>query len=142
MRKNIDLSVKATTAWDSVHLYEAVDIASPSGLNKSTELDVTDPASKERLIRDNVTLFEVFKIGADYDDICYEWVNNYPITFDLAYPYLNEAAKNQAFEHCSCSHFPKNPLRTPRHLHCTKSRQRKSAGSVSRTQRLFWSLVV
>ena len=63
MRKNIDLVVKATTAWDSVHLYEAVDIANPSGLNKSTELDVTDPASKQRLIKENVTLFEVFKIG-------------------------------------------------------------------------------
>ena len=88
LRKNIDLTVKSTTAWDSVHLYEAVDIASPSGLNKSGELDVTDPASKQRLLKDNVSLFDVFKIGAGYDDICNEWVNNYPVTFDLAYPYL------------------------------------------------------
>ena len=29
MRKNIDLAVRSTTASDSVHLYEAVDIASP-----------------------------------------------------------------------------------------------------------------
>jgi triphosphoribosyl-dephospho-CoA synthase len=95
MRKNIDLAVKATTAWDAVHLYEAVDIASPSGLNKSSELDVTDPASKERLIRDNVTLFEVFKLASSYDDICFEWVNNYSITFDLAYPYLMEQVKTK-----------------------------------------------
>ena len=33
-------------------------------------------------------MFEVFKIAADYDDICSEWVHNYPITFDLAYPQL------------------------------------------------------
>ncbi len=88
MRKNIDLAVKSTSAWDSVHLYEAVDIANPSGLGDAPDLDVTDPASKERLLKENVSLFEVFKIASSYDDICYEWVNNYPITFDLAYPYL------------------------------------------------------
>ena len=95
LRKNIDLVVKSTTAWDSVHLYEAVDIASPSGLNEAPDLDVTDPHSKERLIRENVTLFEVFKIASIYDDICNEWVNNYPVTFDLAYPYLMEQLKNK-----------------------------------------------
>jgi triphosphoribosyl-dephospho-CoA synthase len=88
LRKNIDLAVKSTTAWDSVHLYEAVGIASPSGLGDAPDLDVTDPASKERLLKENVSLFEVFKIASGYDDICYEWVNNYPTTFDLAYPYL------------------------------------------------------
>ena len=90
LRKNIDLVIKSTTALDSVNLYEAVDIANPSGLNEAPDLDVTDPNSKERLIKENITLFDVFKIAAAYDDICSEWVNNYPITFDLAYPYLME----------------------------------------------------
>jgi triphosphoribosyl-dephospho-CoA synthetase len=88
LRKNIDSAVKSTTAWDSIHLYEAVGIANPSGLNDAPDLDVTNPASKERLLKENVGLFEVFKIASAYDDICYEWVNNYPVTFDLAYPYL------------------------------------------------------
>ena len=95
LRKNIDLAVKSTTAWDSVHLYEAVDIANPSGLNKAPDLDVTDPQSKERLIKENVTLFEVFRIASAYDDICAEWVNNYPVTFDLAYPYLIKQLKSK-----------------------------------------------
>jgi triphosphoribosyl-dephospho-CoA synthase len=95
LRRNIDLAVKSTTAWDSVHLYEAVDIASPSGLNKAPELDVTDPHSKERLLKENVTLFEVFRIASAYDDICAEWVNNYPVTFELAYPYLAEQLKTK-----------------------------------------------
>jgi triphosphoribosyl-dephospho-CoA synthase len=95
MRQNIDLAVKSTTAWDSVHLYEAVDIASPSGLGDAPDLDVTNPASKERLLKENVSLFEVFKIASDYDDICYEWVHNYPITFDLAYPYLKKYLENK-----------------------------------------------
>jgi triphosphoribosyl-dephospho-CoA synthase len=88
IRKNIDFVVKSSTAWDSVHLYEAVDIASPSGLGKAPDLDVSDPSSKERLLKENVGLFEVFKIAQGYDNICFEWVNNYQITFDLAYPYL------------------------------------------------------
>ena len=41
LRKNIDLTIKSTTAWDSVHLYEAVNIANPSGLNEAPDLDVT-----------------------------------------------------------------------------------------------------
>ena len=95
LRKNIDLVVKSTTACDSVHLYEAVDIANPSGLNDAPDLDVTDPNSKERLLKENVTLFDVFKIASAYDDICVEWVNNYPVTFDLAYPYLMDQLKSK-----------------------------------------------
>jgi triphosphoribosyl-dephospho-CoA synthase len=88
LRENLRLAVESTTAKDAVHLYEAIDIAKPSGLNEASDLDVNDPASKARLIEENVSLFEVFKIAADYDDICSEWVRNFPITFDLAYPYM------------------------------------------------------
>jgi triphosphoribosyl-dephospho-CoA synthase len=95
LRKNIDLAVKSTTALDSVHLYEAVDIANPSGLNDAPDLDVTDPRSKERLIKENVSLYEVYQIASAYDDICFEWVHNYPVTFDLAYPYLMEQLKSK-----------------------------------------------
>ncbi|MGD0643512.1 MAG: triphosphoribosyl-dephospho-CoA synthase [Candidatus Bathyarchaeia archaeon] len=95
LRKNIDLAVKSTTASDSVHLYEAVNIARPSGLNDAPDLDVTDPRSKERLLRENVSLYEVFKIASGYDDVCSEWVRNYPITFDLAYPYLMKQLKSK-----------------------------------------------
>jgi triphosphoribosyl-dephospho-CoA synthase len=95
LRKNIDLIVKATTAQDSVKLYEAIDIANPSGLNGAPDLNVKDPHSKERLIKENVTLFKVFEIAKGYDDICREWVYNYPITFNLAYPYLMKQLKSK-----------------------------------------------
>ncbi len=90
LRRNLDLVVKSTTPLDAVALYEAVDIANPSGLGDAPDLDVTNPDSKVQLIKNNVTLLDVFKIAAGYDDICYEWVNNYPITFDIAYPYLKK----------------------------------------------------
>jgi triphosphoribosyl-dephospho-CoA synthase len=96
LRKNIKLVVESTTAQDAVNLYEAIDIAKPSGLNGAPDLDVKDANSKTRLIRENVSLFEVFKIAAGYDDVCYEWVNNYPISFDLAYPYLVNQLKTKS----------------------------------------------
>jgi len=95
LRRNLDLVVRASSAWDAVHLYEAIDIACPSGLGGAPDLDVTQTDSKKRLIEENVGLFEVFKLAAAYDDICYEWVNNYTLTFDLAYPYLTEQLKNK-----------------------------------------------
>jgi triphosphoribosyl-dephospho-CoA synthase len=95
LRKNIDLTVKSTSALDSVHLYEAVDIANPGGLNEAPDLDISDPRSKERLMRENITLFEVFKIASSYDDVCFEWVHNYHVTFDLAYPYLIEQLESK-----------------------------------------------
>jgi triphosphoribosyl-dephospho-CoA synthase len=88
LRENLRLTVESTTAEDAVHLYEAIDLTKPSGLGGAPDLDVNDPASKARILRENVSLYDVFKIAASYDAICSEWVNNYSITFDLAYPYL------------------------------------------------------
>jgi triphosphoribosyl-dephospho-CoA synthase len=93
LRKNMKLVVEATTALDAVKTYEAIDIAKPSGLNAAPDLDVKAEASKARLLKENVSLFKVFEIASSYDDICYEWVNNYPITFGTAYPYLEEQLK-------------------------------------------------
>jgi triphosphoribosyl-dephospho-CoA synthase len=90
LRKNIDAIIKASTAVDSVNLYEAIESALPAGLNQAPALSVNDPTSKQRLITENVTLYKVFDIAKDYDDICSEWIRNYPITFELAYPYLTE----------------------------------------------------
>ena len=96
LRKNIKLVVESTTAKDAIKLYEAIDIANPSGLNGAPDLDVRASDSKKRIEKENVSLFDVFKIAAGYDDVCYEWVNNYPITFDIAYPELMEQLKTKS----------------------------------------------
>jgi triphosphoribosyl-dephospho-CoA synthase len=95
LRRNIKLAVEATTAEDAVNLYEAIEIAKPSGLNGAPDLDVKASDSKKRIVKGNVSLFDVFRIAAEYDDVCYEWVNNYPITFDMAYPELTEQLKTK-----------------------------------------------
>ncbi len=95
IRKNIKLAVESTTVQDAVDLYDAIAIAKPSGLNEAPDLSVSSAESKTRLVKENVTLFQVFKIAEGYDDICYEWVNNYPISFDTGYPDILEKLKTK-----------------------------------------------
>ncbi|PVX25453.1 MAG: ATP--dephospho-CoA triphosphoribosyl transferase CitG [Candidatus Bathyarchaeum sp.] len=93
LRKNIKVVVESTTPEDAVDVYDAIALVSPGGLNKSKKFDVTDPDSKKQLLDEGVTLFDTFKIASSYDSIASEWVNNYPITFDLGYPYLVKQLK-------------------------------------------------
>ncbi|MCW4002031.1 MAG: triphosphoribosyl-dephospho-CoA synthase [Candidatus Bathyarchaeota archaeon] len=88
LRRNIKVIVESTTPIDAANVYDAIQIAKPSGLRKAPKLDITDPTSKQKIVDEQVALFEVFKIASTYDSIASEWVNNYPITFDLGHPYF------------------------------------------------------
>jgi len=88
LRKKIKVVVESTTPEDAVAVYDAIALVNPGGLNKAAELDVTDPKSKKTIMDEGVTLLDTFKIASSYDSITSEWVNNYPITFDLGYPYF------------------------------------------------------
>jgi triphosphoribosyl-dephospho-CoA synthase len=90
LRENIKVVVESTTPEDAVEVYDAITIVNPGGLGNSPKLDVTDPTSKKKILKERVTLFETFKIASTYDSITSEWVNNYPITFDLGYPYFTK----------------------------------------------------
>ncbi|MDH5376582.1 MAG: triphosphoribosyl-dephospho-CoA synthase [Candidatus Bathyarchaeota archaeon] len=90
LRKNLKLVVESTTPEDAVKVFEAIKIANPSGLGKAPELDIDDPESVNRIVKKNISLYQVFRIASSYDNVCYEWVNDYPITFDVAYPCLME----------------------------------------------------
>jgi triphosphoribosyl-dephospho-CoA synthase len=89
-RKNLKLVVESTTAKDAVNLYEAIEIAKPSGLGKAPDLDLNDSSSRKRIVEEKVSLYEVFKIAEGYDTICSEWTHNYHITFDIAFPSLQK----------------------------------------------------
>ena len=95
LRENLKLVVESTTPEDAVNIYEAIKIANPSGLGKAPRLDVNDPESTNKILAEKTSLFEVFKIAAKYDTICSEWVNGYPVTFDLAYPHLTNQLENK-----------------------------------------------
>jgi len=93
LRKNIKVIVESTTPEDAVEVYDAIALVSPGGLNSSKKLDVTDPASKKKILDEGVTLLDTFEIASSYDSIASEWVHNYPITFDLGYPYFARQLK-------------------------------------------------
>jgi triphosphoribosyl-dephospho-CoA synthase len=93
LRRNLKLIIESTTAQDAVDVYDAITIASPSGLGKRSDMDVNDPTSKERILREKISLFNIFEIAEKYDTICSEYVNNFHITFDLAYPSLSKHLK-------------------------------------------------
>ena len=95
LRKNLKLVVESTTPEDAVSLYEAIRIANPSGLGTAPKLDVNDSDSANIILKEKTSLLQVFKIAEKYDSICSEWVNNYPITFDVAYPSLAKQIKNK-----------------------------------------------
>jgi len=88
LRKNIKMVVESTTPEDAIQTYDAIALVNPGGLNHSKDLDVNDLKSKKKILDQGITLYDTFKIASVYDSIAYEWVNNYPTTFDLGYPYL------------------------------------------------------
>jgi triphosphoribosyl-dephospho-CoA synthase len=88
LRENMKCITESTSAADAVDVYEAIKIAKPSGLGEAPELDVNNSDSINRIVKENITLYQVFKIASAYDRVCSEWISNYPITLEFAYPYL------------------------------------------------------
>jgi triphosphoribosyl-dephospho-CoA synthase len=93
LRKNIKIITESTTPEDAVKVYDAITLVTPGGLNHAEKLDVNDPESKKTILKERITLLDTFKIASSYDSITSEWVNNYPITFELGYPYLTQQLK-------------------------------------------------
>jgi triphosphoribosyl-dephospho-CoA synthase len=96
LRKSLKLVVESTTAKDAVDVYEAIKIANPSGLGRAPDLDINDATATERIMDQKISLYEVFKIAEKYDTICAEWTKNYPVTFDLAYPFLTNRLRSSS----------------------------------------------
>ncbi|MEM1552483.1 MAG: triphosphoribosyl-dephospho-CoA synthase [Candidatus Bathyarchaeia archaeon] len=114
LRQNLKGVVEATTPEDAVAVYEAVRTAKPSGLGKAPDLDVNDPNSIKRIIDEKISLYQVFKIASSYDMVCSEWVNNYRVTFEHAYPMLMRNLKedgdlNTAIIHTFLAILAKHP---------------------------------
>ena len=93
LRENLKLVVESTTPEDAVDVYEAIKIANPSGLGTVPELDINDPNAVNKIRKEKISLYDIFVIASKYDAVCSEWVKNYPITFDVAYPYLVEQTR-------------------------------------------------
>lgn len=128
LRKDIGLVVESTTPSDAVAVYEAINMADPNGLaGKAPTLDINDPNSKIKLMEEKITLYEVFKISAPYDSISKEWVENYPITFDMGFPYFTQQLKETSNPNIAIVHTFLNVLsKVPDTLIARKAGLRKA----------------
>ena len=96
IRKNLRKIVSGTTSADAVNTYRAISHASPGGIGKAPELDVNDKNSVIEIRKRNLSLLDVFRISAKYDSISYEWVNDFPVTFDIGLPFLVREVRSTA----------------------------------------------
>lgn len=86
LRENVRKVMENTTANDTLAVYEAIGIANPGGLGKVEKYDVTNEVSKSLIREKGVTLQDVFRISAGWDNISKEWVTGMEITFEVGYP--------------------------------------------------------
>jgi len=76
--------VAETTSEDAARFYEAFDHTDVYVGETEYEYDVKDPKTRERVVNDGVTLYEVMKKSADRDGIAREWKKGFERTFEAA----------------------------------------------------------
>ncbi|KON27404.1 hypothetical protein AC481_05120 [miscellaneous Crenarchaeota group archaeon SMTZ-80] len=93
LRQSIKKIVRTTTCDDAIKTYEAINLARPGGLGKVKKYDLKMESISNEIQKDNLSLFDIFKISSSYDSVAREWVKNYSITFDIGYPYFDDCIK-------------------------------------------------
>jgi triphosphoribosyl-dephospho-CoA synthase len=88
IRKNLRIVARRTNKVDAVNAYRAISHASPAGMGKVPELDINDKDSLTRIRKQNISLFDIFRISSGYDTISSEWVRGFPVTFEIGLPFL------------------------------------------------------
>jgi len=90
LRRNLGRVLKSTTTTDTLAFYEAALRVRAGGLGRVPQLDLRNPRSKREILRKGIGLLDVFRLAADRDSICSEWITNYSTTFELGYPYFRK----------------------------------------------------
>lgn len=89
LRTKLDSIIRNSTPLDTYHLYQAIRLANPGGLGQVQHFDV-QATSLEDLQRNDMNLYEVFKISEEHDSISREWTTKFQITFEVGYPFFLE----------------------------------------------------
>jgi triphosphoribosyl-dephospho-CoA synthase len=128
--------VRSTTPADALAFYEGVRRANPGGLGKVHELDVRNPASTKDILRHKLSLLDVFRLAADWDAICSEWVTDYSTSFELGYPYFRrELSKMDDINHATVNTYLKILSEKPDTLIARKAGVQKARWVSNRAKR-------
>lgn len=88
-------AIKYTTPKDAVSVYRSIRYSmTDKVLGAVSDLDVSESSSTKQILREKISLHEVFMKCAERDTICKEWVSGYDITSKKGYPYLVKAIKS------------------------------------------------
>jgi triphosphoribosyl-dephospho-CoA synthase len=93
LRDNLKKIAENTTVEDALNVYDAINIAMAYVNKPKKGPDVTSEEAKKELIEKGLTLLDVYKISAEWDNISKEWVDNFKISFEgynLLKKYYNE----------------------------------------------------
>ena len=104
LRSNLGLIIKNSVSDDTINLFEAIQLANPGGLGQVDKFDAIKTPAKT-LKKEQVNLYEIFKLSADRDNIAKEWITEFQITFEVGYPsfkqtFLETKDINVAVVHC------------------------------------------
>ena len=126
-RANLKSVVKSTNPRDAVRVFDAIKMAEPGGLGSAPRLDVKDSRSRQKILAQGISLYEIFEISAPWDSISAEWVDNFHITFDIGYPYFKRVINETGDINASSVHtFLKILSEVPDTLIARKTGKRKA----------------
>lgn len=75
--------VLGTTAEDAAEFYRAFSVADVR-VDAVPDVDLEDSESIDRILKEDIRLFDLMKLSADHDLIANEWVNGFTRTFRCA----------------------------------------------------------
>lgn len=90
-RENFAKIIKSTTSEDAVEVYDAISQASPGGMGQfvgEKAPDLKNSEAKRLLMEENLTLYDVMKVAAEWDTIAKELVSFLHITCTVGFPTL------------------------------------------------------
>ncbi|CAB3287941.1 Triphosphoribosyl-dephospho-CoA protein [Methanocaldococcus lauensis] len=82
LKKNLKKISENTTVEDAINVYDAINIAMAYVDKPKKGPDVSSKDAKRELIEKGLTLLDVYKISAEWDNISKEWVDNFKISFE------------------------------------------------------------
>ena len=83
LKQHVTELVKDTSVDDSVELYRAFSKAKVR-IDDADDLDLTDPASIDKIRARGTTLYQLMEISSSYDMIAKEWTTGFQLSFDCA----------------------------------------------------------
>lgn len=92
-----------TSVEDTRNLYKAFHLvrstnpraeSSASWTETHSRYDIDNPRVLANIVEDELTLYELFKLSAEVDEISSEWANNFDLTITKVFPYLDNITDN------------------------------------------------